>query len=350
MKKPSVWTVWILVLTLVASACAPATAPQQPSPTPQKAALPEICQGQDGMGRKVGFANLGESVPFAVQVREGIQKVAKDCNVELVVADNALDPQKALDNARNFVAQGVKGVIEFNVHGNISGAICDILKGLPVIAIDIAHPECAVFMGANNRMAGELGGEGAGKLAKSLWACQIDAIVTFEAPGVGQVNVDRMNGLIAGVKKVCPDLAYGNFEQWSPTVPNSIITRLDADRVDPGYKKGKDFLTANPQARHIVALCINDDSCLGFLSAVKELGREGQVIFASQGADPSVWPEIRKNPYYAGSTAYFPEKYGEILIPAIIRMMNGEKVQGPLYVKHVFISKDNIDQYYPEKK
>ncbi len=86
------------------------------------------------------------------------------------------------------------------------------------------------------------------------------------------------------------------------------------------------------------------------LAAVKEAGREGQVIFASQGADPSVWPEIRNNDYYAGSTAYFPERYGEYLIPAIIKMIKGEKVEGPILVKHVAITRDNIDQYYPEQK
>ena len=46
--------------------------------------LPEVCDGQDGHGMKIGFGNLGESVPFAVQVREGIESVAADCNVEIV--------------------------------------------------------------------------------------------------------------------------------------------------------------------------------------------------------------------------------------------------------------------------
>ena len=77
---------------------APAAEPVvEPTAVPAAATLPEDCQGQDGTGLKVGFANLGESVPFAVQVREGIEKVAKECNLEVVNADNALDPQIALD-------------------------------------------------------------------------------------------------------------------------------------------------------------------------------------------------------------------------------------------------------------
>jgi ribose transport system substrate-binding protein len=345
----------LLVAAIVLGACrraapAPAATPTAPpqAATPVAAALPEECQGQDGTGLKVGFANLGESVPFAVQVREGIERVARLCNLQIINADNALDPQIALDNVRLFMTQQVDGIIEFNVHGNIADSICEIVGNTPMIAVDIAHPGCSVFMGANNRMAGELGGKAAGELAKKLWNCEIDAIVTHEAPGVGQVNIDRMNGQIAGLQSVCPNVDYGDFENWS-MAGTKLVTRLDSDRVDPGFAKGRDYLTANQDKKRIVSLCINDDSCLGMLAAVREAGREGQVIFASQGADPSVWDEIRTNPYYAGSVAYFPEYYGRYLIPAIIRMMDGERVEGPILIDHVAITKDNIDQYYPQR-
>ena len=325
-------------------------APTAAAEAPAEAAADkaDVCQGLDGGGIKVGFGNLGESVPFAVQVREGIEKVAAECNVEIVNADNALDPQIAIDNMRLFKTQEVDGIIEFNVHGNIADSICEIADGIPMIAVDIAHPGCSIFMGANNRRAGELAGEAAGKVAKEMWDCQVDAVVTHEAPGVGQVNIDRMNGLVAGLKSVCPNVDVGDFENWSME-PSGILTRLDSDRVDPGYQKGRDYLTANQDKKHIVSLCINDDSCLGMLAAVQEAGRQDQVIFASQGADPSVWSELRTNPMYAASTAYFPENYGTYLIPNIIKMIKGEKVEGPILIDHVAITKDNIDQYYPEK-
>lgn len=309
----------------------------------------DVCQGQDGEGRLVGFGNLGESVPFAVLVREGIERVAEQCNVEISNADNALDPQIALDNARTFVQRGVEGVVEFQVDGDASGAICDILGDLPVIAIDIPHEECAVFMGANNRVAGELTGQGAGEAAQEMWDCEIDQIVTFEGFASGQVSIDRLNGSIAGLESVCPDLEYGNYEEWSPDVPDSIITRLDADRTDPAFQMGRDYLTAHPDADNIVALCLNEDACIGFHSAVEGAGRSGQVILASNGADPSAHDLIRNDENYAGATAFFPERYGELVIPNIIRMMNGEEpASDPLLIDHVFIDDENIDEYYPQ--
>ena len=311
-------------------------------------ALPAVCRGQNGAGMKVGFANLSESSDFAVLVREGIQKVAADCNVQLVVADNDRDPTRTLDNARNFVAQKVDGIIEFNTHRDLGEAICDVIDGRPLLAIDIPQEPCGVFMGADNRAAGEIGGKGAGELAKKLWDCDIDQVVTFEAFSIGGINTDRMNGQLAGLQSVCPDLQLGDFENWTPDVANSIITRLEAYKIDPAFEQGRDYLTAHPDARHIVALCLNDDGCLGFHSAVEEAGRSGQVIFASQGANDATHELIRTDPFWAGGTAYFPERYGEMLIPNIIRMINGEKPEAnPLLMKHVFISADNIDDYYP---
>lgn len=307
-----------------------------------------VCQGQDGEGRTVGFGNLGESVPFAVLVREGIERVAEECNVNIVNADNELSGEVALDNARNFVAQGVDGVIEFQVIGDVSGAVCDILEGLPVIAIDIAHPECAVFMGADNRAAGEINGEGTGQVVQEMWNCDVDRVVTFEAFGVGQVNIDRMNGSIAGLQSVCPDIEVGDFEEWDTSHSETIITRLDADRTDPAFEQGRDWLTANPDAERIVALCLNEDACVGFHAAVENAGRSGQVIFGSNGADPSAHDLIRNDEYYAGASAFFPERYGELVIPNMIRMMNGEEPESdPLLMDHVYINSENIDEYYP---
>ncbi len=314
-----------------------------------EAAAGDVCQGQDGEGRTVGFGNLGESVPFAVLVREGIERVAAECNLQVVNADNELDANVALTNAQNFTAQGVDGAIEFQVVADASASICDALGDVPVIAIDIDHPECAVFMGADNRVAGEITGTGAGELAEAEWDCDIDRIVTFEGFAAGQVNIDRLNGSIAGVQSVCPDVEYGSFEEWAPEHPDSIITRLDADRTDPAFEQGRDWLTANPDAEHIVALCINEDACTGFHSAVQAAGRDGQVIFASNGADPSAHDLIRDDPWYAGAAGFFPEDYGELIIPNIIRMMNGEEPESdPLLVEHVFIDSETIDEYYPQ--
>jgi hypothetical protein len=75
--------------------------------------------------------------------------------------------------------------------------------------------------------------------------------------------------------------------------PNRVVEVLDADRTEPAFTKGRDWLTAHPTADHVVALCLNEDACLGFHSAVEQANRAGQVIFASNGGDPSAHDLIR---------------------------------------------------------
>lgn len=310
--------------------------------------LPEVCRGQDGAGLKAGFANLAESSDFAVIVREGIQRVAEACNLELVVADNDRDPVKTIDNVHNFMAQQVDGIIEFNSLRDLGSAICDIAGDKPVLAVDIPLEPCAVFMGADNRGAGEVGGRGVGALVKEMWNCEVDEVVTFEAPHVGQINTDRMNGQLAGLQEACPDLALGDFENWTPTVADSIVTRIEGFQIDPAFERGRDYLTAHPDGKHIVALCLNDDGCLGFHSAVEESGRSGQVIFGTQGANSVTHGLIREDQYFAGGAGYFSERYGELLVPNIIRMIKGEGPESdPLLMTHVFIDSGNIDELYP---
>ena len=59
---------------------------------------------------KIGFANLTERMPFAVQVRLGLeQAAAAQKNVDLLIRDNDLDRQRALENVDWFIAQGRPG-------------------------------------------------------------------------------------------------------------------------------------------------------------------------------------------------------------------------------------------------
>ena len=313
--------------------------------------MPAVCQGQDGSGLKVAYGDLATGIPFVTQVWNNIQEVAAECNLEIVYADNNLDGETALENARTFTLQGVDGVIQFQIDATIEGALCDEMRSeksdLPVIAIDIGHPSCALFFGANNPRAGELAGEGVGSFAKENWDCNIDLIVTLETFEVGDVNVMRSNGSVRGIQNICPDLAYGDFEEWAPEHSGSIITRINGGgTTDSAFPLALDTFTANP-GKNIAVVSLNDDMGLAALAAAEELGIEDQVIYGSQGADATIHDTIRTNSHYIGSTAYFPENYGTYVVPAIMKMINGIDVEDPLLLEHLLITADNIDDYYP---
>ncbi len=282
---------------------------------------------------KVGYISLGDSVPFVKLVSDGIKEEAERQNVELLFCDSEIDAGKALECAQNFNVQGVEGLLNFQVFEDSSPEICAALpEGIPVIAIDIVQPPCQLsFMGANNRYAGYLGGSALGAYFKENFDCEYTAYVSLESTAAGSANTDRMGGYRDGFSEHCP-------------IINERV--MDgADRTDPALEQLTDLLPALPGER-IAVVAINEDGIIGAIAAARTLGRETDLYYSGQGTDPSIWCDVKNNPNYIASVAYFPERYGTILLPAIINAIEGNSIAGQLFTPHQQITSENIDEYY----
>jgi ribose transport system substrate-binding protein len=294
-----------------------------------------------GKRYKIGFANLTEDIPFAVRVREGIQKAAQENNVDLVTADNKLDGATALANADNFITQGVQGVVEFQTDEKFGKSIMDKMKAknIPVIAIDIPMPG-ATFFGVNNPVAGQMAGKGLGNWIKKNWDGKVDALVMMELPQSGPIPAARMKGQRDGLESVIGKISENK------------VKHLDSkNTLEEARKLMSDTLTTLPNAKHIAVVCINDDTAQGAIAAAEAAGRKKDIAVVAVDASDRGREEIRKpGSPQVGSTASFPEKYGEKIIPAMIKAIEGEKLPEQLYTDHVFLTKENVDKYYPNDK
>ena len=309
--------------------------------TSEAAAPAECATRKDSY--KIGFANLTEDIVFTQLVREGIEKAAQDAgNIELVLADNKLDGATALANADNFITQGVNGVVEFQTDEKFGNVMMDKFRAenIPVIAIDIPMPG-ATFFGADNYHAGRLAGEAAAEWVKTNWEGQVDAIMLLELPQSGPIPAARMQGMLEGLQD--------NIET---KVPDDMIFHLDSKNTqDEAFKVVGDTLPKIPDAKHIVGMTINDGTALGTIAAIEAANRQADAIVVGQGADPSGQEEIMKeDSLYLGATGYFPEKYGEKIIPAILDALECRSLPPSIYVDHVFINKDNLCELYPDSE
>lgn len=321
-----------LVVAVSIVAAAYGAGPPPPKSVPFQNAAPG-----SGAGLKLGYISLGESVPFVRLVSNGIKAQAKRAGAKLVFCDSALDPAKALDCAKTFKTQGVQGYLNFQVTQNASASICKAGPKVPVIAIDIHQAPCEVaFMGANNLYAGYLAGKAVGVYFKTHFQCKYDVFVSLESSAAGVVNDQRMGGYRQGFTSVC-----GKIHN---------LKKIDgADRIDPARTKFADALTSLPGKTHIIVVSINDDGIEGALSAAKTSGRVNDLYVSGQGADPSAWCQIKTNKQWIADSAYFPEKYGQIGIPYLIKLVKGQKVPKDLFVPHVIITGKNIGKYYTPK-
>lgn len=336
------WSTLFATVALVAAACTnPAASPSAPASAavtdaPATDAPPTDAPSAAADKFKIGYISLGDSVPFVKLVSDGIKEAAEAAGQELLFCDSEIDAAKALACAQNLKVQGAQGVLNFQVFQDSSPEICTAYGGVPTIAIDIVQPPCQIaFMGADNREAGRLAGAEMGKYAKANWDCDITAYVSLESTAAGAANTDRMGGFRDGFKESCP-------------IPAEKERILDgADRTDPALTQVTDLLGALPGDR-IVVVAINEDGILGAIGAANTLGRQKDLYYAGQGADPSAWKEIACNPNYIGTVAYFPERYGTLLIPNMVKALQGETIPTEIFTEHQVINSQNIREVYPE--
>jgi ribose transport system substrate-binding protein len=287
-----------------------------------------------GEGLTIGYMSLGEFIPFAALVTQGIQEQAEIAGANLVWCDTNIDPAQTLTCAQQMATQGAQGVINFQVDQNIAPDICNAYNNVPTIAIDIRQGPCeTVFYGAYNSEAGRLAGSAIGEYAKNEWNCEYDAYLSLESASAVEANTQRMGGFRTG------------FQEHCPIINETVLA--DADRTDRALEDVSDLLPSLPGER-IVTVAINEDGILGAIGAAATLGRTGDLYYAGQGADPSIWPTIACDPNYIATVAYFPERYGMTVVPAMIDILNGVEVQGPLYTPHEVITSENIRDIYPD--
>jgi len=292
--------------------------------------------GGEGAGLKIGYISLGDSVPFVKLVSDNIREVAEAAGAEFLFCDSQLDAAKALACAQNFKTQGVDGIINFQVDEKAAASICAAGPDVPVVAVDIHQLPCEqVFVGADNKTAGEVAGTALGNYFMENFNCEYDAFVSMEQPAAGQVNLDRTGGAVTGFESVCGPI---------PADKNRSVD--GGGTIDGGLTSFGDTLTALTGASRVAVVSLNDDMLLGAFAAAEAQGRSDQVFGVAQGADPSSFDNIRNNPNWVGDTAYFPERYGELAVPSIIALIKGESVSANVFTEHVFINSANISEFY----
>lgn len=329
-----------LAMLAACSSSSGSSSNESPAPAPsgasETAAVDGVVPGS-GAGMKIGYISLGDSLPFVKIVSDSIKAAADTAGAQLVFCDSQLDPAKALDCARTFKTQGVQGILNFQLDEKAAKQICEAGPDVPVIGIDIHQRPCEVaFMGANNQLAGEVAGEALGNFYKEKFNCEYDAFVKGEQPAAGEVTKIRADSVITGFESIC-----------GPIPADKLRAVNLGSTTDDGRAAFADTLTALQGKTNIAVSSINDDTGLGVIAAAKAANRLDNIWLISQGADPTSWENIRTNDHWVGDSAYFPEKYGQIGIPAILKLINGEQ-PGDLLVKHEAVNRDNIDRIYPQ--
>ena len=296
----------------------------------------------NGRRYRIGFANMTERMQFCRQVREGLEKEAQRLgNIDLLIRNNDLDHQKALDNADWFVSNNIQLAIEFQIHSRAGNVVMDKFNraGIPVIAVDIPMPG-ATYFGADNYRAGFIAGQGLGRSIGTRWQTAPDLVLCLQAQQVGPAAEARLQGEREGL------------ESATGSLPDERVITIDTPVImEEAETMMEEQVAAIPPGTRVAILAINDDAALGALKAFEKAGRLDEVVAVGQNADLVGRAALRRSDLpFVGSTSYAPERYGEQLLDLAVRILDGEPVPPAAFCRHTFITRENIDDYYPDAK
>lgn len=294
----------------------------------------------------LAFTNIMGGIPFCESVWQNVQdqwKFAGGDPNKLYYADNQYDATMGLQNADILLAKKPDVFINFQFDSKVNSIISNKFgaANIPIIAVDVPTPG-APFMGVNNFQVAYMAGEKAIELVEAAGGIDtIDKIILMQMPSGGEVVMLRSEGFYQafadkyGADKIDPMTIRGDGGAGEAEQANQALT---------------DILSANPDIENAVMTSVNEQTMSGCIAAVQTAGRwdPEKWIVVTQGCDETGQQQL-KDGLTDASVAYFPEKYGEYLIPASVALMNGALVPPFMYVENEVITVDNIDQFYPAK-
>jgi ribose transport system substrate-binding protein len=287
----------------------------------------------------IGYLHYGDTDPFGVANSKSINAMAKLAGFK-VNRYNLKYPSETepLVQARNAITKKEPAVLEGQQIDTLNNAFFKILQKdgcIPPVQLYLPVKNVPSF-GAVWADTGTQQGTWLAEAAKKRgWKPADTALVSCTDPTVGAA----VNILFATAQKALSANGFG--------LPKSNIFRLVCkySANESAQVRLTDWLTAHPTFKHLLINTIDDERTQGEINALKQAGRLGDALTIASGVDQLGQQQIRAGQENA-SVAFFPEKYGEWLIPILQDVMAGNPVPSFTGSKLIVITKANINKYY----
>jgi ribose transport system substrate-binding protein len=272
-------------------------------------------------------------MPFSVAVAQSVSAAAAATGVELMMLDNRYDPDVAIQNAEEFVAKRVDLVLEFQVEEHVAPHVAHIFKkaGIPLIAIDVPHPD-ATYFGVDNFEVGYEAGTLLAQHAQRIWKSKVDWVLGVGFAEAGSFVQSRITGAFEGIRKRLADIPADRYLQ----VEGRGMRQQSKVAV-------AEFLRKRRKGERILVAASTDSSALGVLDAAREVDREADFAIAGQDCIPEALQEMRSGKSaLIGSISHEVESYGPRLIQLGISILRGHAVPPYNYIHHKAVTPETL--------
>lgn len=288
-------------------------------------------------GKRIGLIGPTAADSFGKAVTDSVSTQLDTAGAAVIRCDSGDDATLVLDCARRLDTQHVDGWIAVQA-GNLGDALCAAgPPGVPFFAVEDAPVGCQTgWVGADDHRAGQLVGAALGRSARSNAGCAVAALIVLTDSSHDLVSSARAEGIKDGFAQQCPEATAE-----PTTLDAGTNTRLDT--------KFRTAINAVPPDVPILVASVNDAAALAVAAAVPA-GRTNRIAWAAIGGDRRARCSLVADPRWLGDAALFPDRYGEVVVPALIDKLNERPVPAAMYVPTTFLTPDNLADYYPDDK
>lgn len=254
---------------------------------------------------KIGVSMSTLNNPFFVSVRQGIEEVAKEKNVELVVMDAQNDSSTQSNQVEDLITQGLDLII---INPVDSTAISPSVQSandanIPVICVDRKSDEGEIvsLVASDNVKGGEMAGEYILKeLGENAQVAQLEGI-----PGASSTR-ERGEGF--------KNATEGKIDLVASQTANF-------DRAE-GMSVMENLLQAEPEIKAVFSQ--NDEMAMGASEAIKASGKD-VIIVGFDGNEDAL--KAVENGSLSATVAQKPKEMGKLAIETAISFLEGESVE-----------------------
>ena len=277
---------------------------------------------------KIGFITKFPVPFFATMENAAKEYAAANPGVEIIFAQgtSATDIEGQIAHIESMVTQGVQGIAITPVDPTVAPALDKaIAAGVKVVLMDNNIPDWegrTALATTDNYAAGKIAGEYLKTVLKNG-----DKLGILEGvPGVPSLD-DRVNGMLEGLAGVEVE----------------IVGRGATDCTEEkGISVAEDIITANEDLTAIYAAC--GPPAAGAAQAIKNAKLDRKIILV--GFDFCCGEEEALAEGTEDATvAQFPTKMASLGVEALVKAINGEKVESLIDSGAALVTKDNMKEF-----
>lgn len=278
----------------------------------------------------IGFSQCVMNHPFRIAMVDSFREAAKNYdNIEILVTEGDGDVNTEIANIESLIQRGADAIIVSSLSGKaIYPAYQQIADaGIPLIIAASGAPDddsipYTSFVSTDEVVMGETAADYCASLLGEK-----GKLVILRGVVESTNSALRYEGFIPSIEKY-PDIEIVAEQsgEWLRLKAMEVMTNI---------------LQANPEIDLVYSE--NDEMALGAMEAIKDAGRENEIVIVSMDGQPDAMEEIKNGGMF--KMTIFNESNTAVALESAIKAAKGEAVDKRIYLEAPVIDINNVDEY-----